>query len=77
MLFAPHRQQCRKDVLASLNEAEKTKKPAISQLFSDVYHEVPDHLKEQYKELQGRDHHLLLFLILLLRLMDCVRRAFG
>jgi len=41
-----------KDVLASLKQAEKEKKPPIIDLFNDVYKELPPHLQEQHKELQ-------------------------
>lgn len=41
-----------KEVLAALKTAEKEKKPPISDLFSDVYDTVPDHLLQQQQELQ-------------------------
>ena len=42
----------RKSVLKSLTAAEKTKKPPASQLFTDVYAEMPPHLKAQSDGLQ-------------------------
>jgi 2-oxoisovalerate dehydrogenase E1 component alpha subunit len=40
----------RAEVLEALNTAEVAKKPALSQLFSDVYDEIPHHLQEQQAE---------------------------
>ena len=39
-------------------EAEKEKKASIESLFEDVYHEIPEHLAQQKKEL---DEHLAEF----------------
>ncbi|OBZ82384.1 2-oxoisovalerate dehydrogenase subunit alpha, mitochondrial [Choanephora cucurbitarum] len=47
-----YRKQVKKDVLASLSAAEKRKKPAIKQLFTDVYDELTPNLVEQQKELE-------------------------
>lgn len=47
---AETRQQARKEVLQRLGEAENAKKPAISQLFEDVYDTLPHHLQDQKKE---------------------------
>lgn len=41
----------RKQVLIELSAAEKRKKPAIDELFTDVYAEMPWNLKEQREEL--------------------------
>lgn len=48
------RQDNRKEVLQAIAKAENVKKPALSQLFEDVYHEMPTHLQEQQQELM--DH---------------------
>ena len=45
----------RKGVLAALAAAEQKPKPDISQLFTDVYKEVPASLAEQAR---GLDEHL-------------------
>jgi 2-oxoisovalerate dehydrogenase E1 component subunit alpha len=42
----------RKAVMASLKKAEGEKKPAIEELFTDVYDEVPLHLQQQRDELK-------------------------
>nr|XP_018898175.1 PREDICTED: 2-oxoisovalerate dehydrogenase subunit alpha, mitochondrial [Bemisia tabaci] len=39
--------QIKADVLKAVAEAEKKLKPEISELFTDVYYEMPDHLMEQ------------------------------
>jgi 2-oxoisovalerate dehydrogenase E1 component alpha subunit len=41
----------RKAVLASMTLAEKLKKPSASQLFTDVYDVLPQHLREQQRDL--------------------------
>lgn len=41
----------RKEVITAFNEAEKIKKPKISEMFSDVYDTMPTNLKEQEAEL--------------------------
>ncbi|KAJ3110085.1 hypothetical protein HDU96_006929 [Phlyctochytrium bullatum] len=46
------RKQCRTDVLAAFGRAEKYKKPSVEHLFTDVYDELPWHLKEQRTELE-------------------------
>lgn len=43
--------EARKQVITALNVAERKPKPAISELFTDVYHDVPSHLQEQQREL--------------------------
>ncbi|KAF0852868.1 mitochondrial branched-chain amino acid degradation 2-oxoisovalerate dehydrogenase alpha subunit [Andalucia godoyi] len=43
--------QVRKQVLAELDAAEKDPKPAIEQLFEDVYESMPWHLQEQKQEM--------------------------
>lgn len=45
-------QSSRKQVLEALTKAEKKKKPSPSEMFSDVYAEIPLHLKKQYEEVQ-------------------------
>ncbi len=47
---AETRNAARQEVLAALNEAEMAKKPPISQLFEDVYDELPHHLRDQRDE---------------------------
>ncbi|KAF1590919.1 UNVERIFIED_CONTAM: 2-oxoisovalerate dehydrogenase subunit alpha, mitochondrial, partial [Eudyptes robustus] len=44
--------QVRKDVLKAFSAAEKVKKPSIDLMFTDVYKEVPAHLKRQQTELK-------------------------
>ncbi|TPX32318.1 hypothetical protein SmJEL517_g04526 [Synchytrium microbalum] len=46
-----HKKTARADILKAFQDAEKRKKPALSELFTDVYDEIPWHLKEQEKEL--------------------------
>jgi 2-oxoisovalerate dehydrogenase E1 component alpha subunit len=46
------RKQVRKDVLHELSRAERCKKPPAMELFTDVYNELPKHLREQKHELQ-------------------------
>ena len=46
-------EDCRKRVLEALSMAEKTPKPAIKNLFTDVYKEMPPMLEEQWAELQS------------------------
>ncbi len=48
-----NRLDARTQVLGSLARAEGTKKPAPSQLFTDVYHDIPQHLLNQQQELLG------------------------
>ena len=48
---AAFKTEIRKDILKSFNSAEKRKKPSIDELFTDVYDEIPPHLKEQQAEL--------------------------
>mmetsp|Transcript_8331 Transcript_8331/g.11461 ORF Transcript_8331/g.11461 Transcript_8331/m.11461 type:complete len:147 (-) Transcript_8331:141-581(-) len=43
--------QERKEVLKSMESAEKRSKPKLSTLFEDVYYDKPDHLINQEKEL--------------------------
>ncbi|CAD5112562.1 DgyrCDS1771 [Dimorphilus gyrociliatus] len=45
-------QSSRKQVLEALSRAEKKKKPSPSQMFTDVYAEVPPHLKKQFEEVK-------------------------
>ena len=45
------RKKARADVLEAFTKAEKYKKPPVSDLFTDVYDEMPWHLKEQQAEL--------------------------
>ncbi|TPX44052.1 hypothetical protein SeMB42_g03190 [Synchytrium endobioticum] len=47
-----HKKTTRQDILQAFQEAEKRKKPAISDLFTDVYDQIPWHLLEQQRELQ-------------------------
>jgi 2-oxoisovalerate dehydrogenase E1 component alpha subunit len=41
----------RKEILAAFAKAEKLKKPAVVNLFTDVYKEMPPHLVKQEQEL--------------------------
>lgn len=45
------KKQSRVDVLKAFSQAEKRKKPAISELFTDVYDVMPKHLQEQQREM--------------------------
>jgi 2-oxoisovalerate dehydrogenase E1 component alpha subunit len=47
-----YRKQVKKDILVSFTAAEKKKKPAIKELFTDVYDELTPNLIKQQKELQ-------------------------
>lgn len=47
---AETRQALRVEVLEALNEAEMSKKPPVSQMFEDVYAELPHHLRDQEAE---------------------------
>jgi len=44
------RQSLRQQVVTALEEASKVGKPALSELFTDVYAQMPWHLKEQMEE---------------------------
>lgn len=44
--------ECRQKVTSALHEAEKAKKPAIDNLFTDVYDQLPMNLREQQKSLK-------------------------
>lgn len=44
--------ETRKAILKSFGDAEKRLKPSIDGLFSDVYAEMPEHLKRQEEELK-------------------------
>ncbi|KAI8905508.1 thiamine diphosphate-binding protein [Gorgonomyces haynaldii] len=46
------RQETRKQVLEAFTKAEKLKKPSVGELFTDVYDELPPHLKKQQQELE-------------------------
>lgn len=45
--------ETRKAVLSALKRAEVRKKPPISELFTDVYHQMPPHLQEQERSLNA------------------------
>lgn len=47
-----YRKKVKKDILVSFTAAEKKKKPAIKELFTDVYDELTPNLIQQQKELQ-------------------------
>ncbi|KAI5650421.1 hypothetical protein M9H77_36426 [Catharanthus roseus] len=47
-----HRGNIRKQLLQAIQVADRTEKPAISDLFSDVYHEKPLNLHEQERSLK-------------------------
>jgi 2-oxoisovalerate dehydrogenase E1 component alpha subunit len=47
-----YRKQIKKDILVSFTAAEKKKKPALKELFTDVYDELTPNLIQQQKELQ-------------------------
>ncbi|XP_063696907.1 2-oxoisovalerate dehydrogenase subunit alpha, mitochondrial [Culicoides brevitarsis] len=42
----------RKQILSQVNQSEKILKPDWREMFNDVYHEMPKHLKEQMDELE-------------------------
>lgn len=42
----------RKQVLKQISVSEKKLKPNWREMFQDVYHEMPEHLKEQMGELE-------------------------
>ncbi|XP_055541151.1 2-oxoisovalerate dehydrogenase subunit alpha, mitochondrial isoform X2 [Wyeomyia smithii] len=42
----------RQQVLAQINQSEKIPKPDWREVFQDVYHEMPAHLKEQLKQME-------------------------
>lgn len=45
------RKSTRIEILKAFSEAEKVKKPRISDLFTDVFSDMPLHLRKQQKEL--------------------------
>ena len=47
------RTEARKEVLQAMSTGERQPKPSASQLFTDVYDNIPDHLLQQQKELQA------------------------
>ena len=36
---------CRKEVMSAFSAAEKKLKPKVSEMFTDVYHDIPPHLQ--------------------------------
>ncbi|KAK4512876.1 uncharacterized protein ATC70_003586 [Mucor velutinosus] len=46
-----YRKKVKKDIMTSFTAAEKRKKPAVKQLFTDVYDELPPNLIKQQQEL--------------------------
>jgi 2-oxoisovalerate dehydrogenase E1 component alpha subunit len=46
------KKQARVEVLQAFNRAESLRKPPISDLFTDVYHDIPPHLQQQQAEMQ-------------------------
>lgn len=49
---AAHKKEARVNVLKAFNKAETRKKPPVEYLFTDVYDELPAHLKEQKQQLE-------------------------
>ena len=47
------RSTIRKDVLSAFSRAEKEKKPALREMFADVYEELSEEAKAQKEELRG------------------------
>lgn len=47
-----YREKTRKSILSDLSIAEKKPKPPIAELFTDVYAEMPWHLRKQQGELE-------------------------
>ncbi|KAJ3361365.1 hypothetical protein GGF32_007411 [Allomyces javanicus] len=48
-----HKKETRKTILAAFAKAEREPKPPVVDLFTDVYDNVPPHLREQEKELHA------------------------
>ena len=48
------RRECKKRVMEAFAGAEKSLKPSLETMFTDVYEEMPKHLEKQFKEL--KDH---------------------
>ena len=46
-----YKEEVRKEIMAAVVKAEKILKPDVENLFTDVYKEMPDHLREQYNDL--------------------------
>jgi len=46
------KETARKEVMAAFSAAEKKLKPKVSEMFTDVYHDVPPHLQEQKAEME-------------------------
>ncbi len=46
------KEQIRQDVLSALKVAEVVEKPALEEIVTDVYEQVPEHLQKQYEELK-------------------------
>jgi 2-oxoisovalerate dehydrogenase E1 component alpha subunit len=46
------KKEIRTEILQAFAKAEKRKKPSVDELFTDVYDELPWHLKEQQAELK-------------------------
>lgn len=44
------KRDARLQVMQAFARAEKSIKPAVKEMFLDVYHEMPQHLNEQYEE---------------------------
>lgn len=52
-------ERLKRDINASIKEAEKAAQPSLETMFSDVYATVPPHLREQYEKLvadEGTGH---------------------
>lgn len=47
-----HREDCKQKVMKSLLKAEQDEKVPVSELFTDVYDEIPNHLLEQKEKLE-------------------------
>ncbi|XP_044738233.1 2-oxoisovalerate dehydrogenase subunit alpha, mitochondrial [Chrysoperla carnea] len=45
--------ECRKNILSALTKAENKLKPNWREMFGDVYHKMPEHLREQMKEMEN------------------------
>jgi 2-oxoisovalerate dehydrogenase E1 component alpha subunit len=46
-----YKEEARKEMMAAVVRAEKVMKPSVESMFTDVYEELPDHLRDQYREL--------------------------
>lgn len=51
------KKDCRKDVMNAMKKAEKIQKPNLYEIFTDVYDDMPQILKDQQRQLEEHLHN--------------------